>query len=394
LEPVVLIVSVILVAHQIQNRGSLIVLNDLFIFQFATLTLWAVLVRSWAADWRHGMSDVRDWVIPVLGFAVLTSTIRHGWRKWTRVFLLIVVLGAFVGIYQHVCNNFRPFVTNLASYKMGFDLSPDDNQLALASYAVGFFTHPNGFAIYLFIGLMMTLGWLAKPGGRWLKMVVLGVIVLALFWTYAKASLLAVGFGVILFALQHWIKRSKYFLVAVVTLVTTGSVGFWLVAQYFPTQLLGTFWWRVGLWQTALSTIGENPSILFTGNGLDTFANQAYYGQPHNVYLYIVLEYGLPGLTLILTALWQVWKRGWHVRMTLMTREPMLAALWIALLSYFLIGLVESNLFGIENRMIFLACLACFVGLYRELRTEVSIHEIIKEDRQYAGAPVAHPRPV
>jgi len=49
-----------------------------------------------------------------------------------------------------------------------------------------------------------------------------------------------------------------------------------------------------------------------------------------------------------------------------MRSEPVLAALWFGLLGHFAIGLVESNLMGIENRAIFMILLACFAGLARE----------------------------
>ncbi len=395
MEPVVLIVSVILLTHQVMTRQRLLISKDSFIFLVAGLTLWAGIVRPWAADWKHGMSDVRDWLIPLLGFIVLSSTIRHGWRKWIGAFLLIAVLTALVGIYQHFANGFRPFVNASASFKTGFIVSPDDGQLAYVSYAAGFFSHPNGLAEFLFIGLMITLGWLAEPGQRGRKIVVLAIIALALFWTYAKTGLIVSGLAIILFWLQHWIKARKTLLAAIAIVITLGGVGLWIAAQNVPAALLNTFRWRVGLWQTAVSTIDQNPSILLVGNGIDIFAQRAYYPQPHDTYLYLLLQYGVLGLVLGLIAIGLIWRRGWQARIARrMAQEPILAGLWIALLGYFVIGLVESELFGIESRMIFLVGLACFIGLNRELRMKASMPAVNKEERQHAIMPVAHPRPV
>jgi O-antigen ligase len=101
---------------------------------------------------------------------------------------------------------------------------------------------------------------------------------------------------------------------------------------------------------------------------MDVFADQAFYNQPHNVYFYMLLQFGLVGFVWILALLGYAWQRGWQWRKAgLMQREPLLGALWITLLGYFLIGMVESNLMGIESRMIFLWVLAFFLGLGREL---------------------------
>lgn len=395
MEPIVLIVSVILLTHQVMTRRRLMISKDSFVFLVAGLALWASIVRPWSADWKQGVSDVRDWLIPVLGFVALISTIRRGWRKWVLVVLTIVVLEALLGIYQGLTNGLRPFASELAAYKTGFIASPDDNSLVRASYAVGLFSHPNGFAAFLFLGLMIALGWLVESRRRWLKALVVAVCASALFLTYAKASLLVMVCAIISFGLQRTIRSSKNLLIVISMTVVLGGACLWAALPHVPPMVFDTLTWRMGLWQTALDTLGNHPSILLVGNGLDIFAAQAYYPQPHNLYLYSILQYGILGLILCLVVLWQIWKQGWQVQKhQVLAREPLLAALWIALLGYFAIGLVESELYGIESRMIFLVGLACFIGLNRELQREASLQAADKEGYQHASAPVAHPRAV
>src|SRR5512135_3425784 len=60
MEPIVLIVSVILLTHQVMTRRRLMISKDSFVFLVIGLALWAGIVRPWAADWKHGVSDVRD----------------------------------------------------------------------------------------------------------------------------------------------------------------------------------------------------------------------------------------------------------------------------------------------------------------------------------------------
>src|SRR5207253_343125 len=88
-------------------------------------------------------------------------------------------------------------------------ISPETSQLALVSFAVGLFSHPNGYAIYLFIGLMVTLGWHAVGRRRWLKTVLIAPIILALFWSYAKASLVVMVFALIWFWLERRLKSTR-----------------------------------------------------------------------------------------------------------------------------------------------------------------------------------------
>jgi hypothetical protein len=75
----------------------------------------------------------------------------------------------------------------------------------------------------------------------------------------------------------------------------------------------------------------------------------------------------------------------------LLGQEPLLAVLWIYLLGFFAIGLVESNLLGVEIRMLFLIFSACFSGLLREQRVRLLSGEKL---HRYAPPAIADPRPI
>jgi hypothetical protein len=64
-------------------------------------------------------------------------------------------------------------------------------------------------------------------------------------------------------------------------------------------------------------------------------------------------------------------RNGW------LKQNQLLGALWIGLIGFFIIGLVESNLGGIEMRTIFLITAACFTGLYREAHTAKAVTEAL-----------------
>ncbi len=376
MEPVVLLVSTALFTSLLQKKKKrLMIPKDFTVLLLAGMVFWALIVRPWASNWQNGLSDVRDWLIPFVSFTILVSSVRSGWRKWIGLLLVVAIGNAFVGIYQHFADTFRPFIAPLAAYKTGFSLSPEGLQLMAASYAVGFFSHPNGFAMYLFISVLCAIAWPVK-GRYWipkrlLKLVALLTLSAALFWTYAKASLLAMILCLAGFLIIRLVRNWRQFLFFYGgTLLAIGVVA-WLALQRVPPAYLNTLLWRFQLWQSAVETIVDHPVILMIGNGMEEFGARSIYPQPHNLYLYSLLTYGLPGLGIVLGIFWYLWKRG-HMafRCRLFHRVPLLAALWIGLISYFIVGLVESNLMGIEMRMIFFIYCACFSGLWREITAE------------------------
>jgi REP element-mobilizing transposase RayT len=144
---------------------------------------------------------------------------------------------------------------------------------------------------------------------------------------------------------------------------------------YFQTLV-----WRFDLWTYTDDVITQHPETLFFGNGLAWFARLAFYGQPHNTYLYLLMEYGVFGLLLKLLLFgYLLWNGARLHRRGLMHREPMLRGLWFALFFYFLIGMVESTFLSIEYRTQFLLFAVPYVGLQRELLRE---HEVASEPGQ------------
>ncbi len=375
MEPVVLLASTIWLIH-LMMRGQLTVLKDPSVFMFTAMAFWAFMIRPWAINWQNGLSDIRDWLIPLLGYVTLFTTIRRGWRIWITAFLILVWLNAWLGIYQHIADGFRPFITELATYKTGFLISPETGSLMRASFAVGFFSHPNGFAMYLFAGLMIALGQLQERRNKLLFFILVVIpIAFSLYYTYAKASLLVALSLLPVYWLNHRVRSTSALLGILGAGLIMGAFVLWQTIRYVPSTTFITFWWRIGLWQIGVDLLGNYPQVLLFGNGLDIFAQTAYYGQPHNLYLYLLLQYGLPGLVLVLILGGYFWTLGFRLRKSgLLKVNPMLAALWFAVTGYFAIGLVESSLMGIESRMIFMTLVACFIGLAREVSVE-RIHQ-------------------
>lgn len=349
-------------------------LNDPFVFLFLGLLLWVITIRPWSIDWKHGLSDIRDWFIPIVTYMVLTAAVRKGWRKWCSFLLICILFQSFIGIYQHFFDAARPFVVASSEYKTGFTISPETNQLSFVSFSVGLFSHPNGFAIYLLIGFMLLLGMDFGKRNVFVKIILVVPILLALFWTYAKTSLLVVIVAFMLFVLQRFVRNYRIFWVLVILILIFSVIFVFFALGYVPPIYLNTLYWRMGLWEIAFRIIGERIWLLLFGNGIDIFIENAYYSQPHNIYIFLLLEYGLIGVLWALLVIAALWRRGRIAyQYGAMCKEPLLASIWIAALSYFIIGLFETNLLSIEDRMIFMLLVACFTGLFREISSEYSI---------------------
>ncbi len=369
-EPFVIVTTFLLFGAYIHQRKRLYFVRSPFLIVILVILLWTALIRPWALDWQNGFSDIRDWLFPLFIFFILNILARNKWEHWSLVIISWMLILAVFGIIQHVINGARPFVSELASYKTGFDIFTikANQQLSHVSYAVGFSSHPNSYGLFLLNGFLLTLGWVVKQKKGFIyRFIILAIIAMGLYWSYAKSSIFIL-IGMVFIFLLLW--RVKSLKVIGLILAIFGFIAIIIIGNILPrlpAASFSTFWWRVGLWKIALELIIQQPQILLTGNGIDIFAQSAYFFQPHNLYIEYLLQYGIPGLLLLFSLIlmiiiqgWKYYQNGWF------HKEPRLLGLWLALLSYFAVGITESTFLDIEKRAYFLIFLAAFEGLHYE----------------------------
>jgi O-antigen/teichoic acid export membrane protein/transcriptional regulator with XRE-family HTH domain len=374
MEPVVLGISLILLIYQLIWRRRLFLSTNLLLWIAIGYLLLAAAVRPWSPILTAGLSDVRDWAIPLITTIVLLGAFRTRWRAWSLLIVYIAAILSIIGLYQVITDSFRPFVIEGAIFKTGFVLADDGLTLETSSYAAGFFSHPNRFAQYLFVGFCVAQGWLAGTWHRALlwKLAIIGLIGVTLYFTYAKASLVSMVITVGLFWLFFLLRNDRLLLAVLIFLgVSSGWLLLGLLLPIIPATFFETLQWRLNLWHLSLGLLGDNPSIFLFGNGTELLLQYLPEGisEPHNVYIYLTLKYGVSGLLLLVLTMIGLVYLGWRDRvLNQMHREPVLAGLWFALIGFLLVGLVESNLQEIEMRMLFLLVVGCYIGLSRELR--------------------------
>lgn len=168
------------------------------------------------------------------------------------------------------------------------------------SRVMGTFAHPNPFATYLVLAIVMGVG-MALVGGRvrWAGLVVLVLVAPLLLLTYTRVAWGAALIGVAYLGYRH----SRRILVG----LAVGLVAVMLAvpsavsrvsdltseAKYedVPANSLA---WRFGYWGELVPLARESP---ITGIGLDTVQETTLEGlRPHNVWIQTYVETGVIGL--------------------------------------------------------------------------------------------------
>ena len=370
MEPVVLVVSGLMILRQVYFKRTITLPRNNSILFFFALLIWSFVLGILSPNTKLGFNDIRAWFIPALGFVALL-TVKDGWVYWMKIYALSVVVNSLLGIVQYWANSFRYFVPtdfSYQGYRTAVIVVAGKVTLVQLSFAAGFFGHPNGYAMYLLSGLMILLGYAWATKTLWAKVLAIP-IVLALILSFSKTSIIMMAILLAAFVISQQSRERKikiYFYLSFSTVFGLAAAIFLL--KYLPLEIFTTLYWRFGLWQIALDTIVKFPLILMIGNGLELFGSNAYYWQPHSLYVSFLLLYGVPGLLLILAILLNTVHSGYYLLSRYVSHEKfMVIGVWFSILVFFLVGMTESSLLSIEDRMIFLTHIAFLIGLRREL---------------------------
>ncbi|MDD1748546.1 MAG: hypothetical protein LUO89_01595, partial [Methanothrix sp.] len=271
LEPVTLFVLGIFMLNAFSPRKKPKIYINSVVLILIFFFMWIVSARTWDQNWTHGLSDLRDWGIPIVTFITILSFVRHGWRKWAILLIPIALIHSLLSIYQRFTDSFRPFASLEAIYKLDF------SGTFRPSIAVGLFEHPNSLAVFLMIAIMVAIGWMLEQPGLIRKCVPTGIILLfgvILYWTYAKAEIITLILMIFLFFSISYIHSSRKFIALYSICVVFLLAGSWYAIEQWPEKF-STIWWRIDLWHSALQILSKNPLIFLFGNGDIAFAAAA-----------------------------------------------------------------------------------------------------------------------
>ncbi len=211
----------------------------------------------------------------------------------------------------------------------------------------------------------------------WVRLLLLpvgGVLAVALYVTYAKTSMLTAFLLLpLLLVGQHRVGRYVLPLVPLTSLLAASLLVFLTSSPSVYADLpveLDTVGWRFELWADTLALLEESPARVLVGNGDVALAEamDAPFIHPHNLPLYFLLYYGLPGLlflvSFVLLLTWIALQSG-----AMFQRVPLLTAIYLALCAFLVAGSIDVIPNNLDMRMILLLCCAGLISLQREQRT-------------------------
>ena len=238
------------------------------------------------------------------------------------------------------------------------------------------FHHANDFGVYgaslLPVALVMALS--AAPGRRrWLAWGMAALLSVATLWTWSRPAAVGIAGSLVVFLTVRgaWRMLALVGIAALIGVVALPApIKTWAAQQPSWIDVLAQPE-RPQMWRTALNMIHAHS---VTGVGINTFArNYVRYRQPddplttayaHNHFLHMAAEIGLVGLAafgLFLVSTWLVWQR-------LLTGHDATRSLWAAgvgcgLISFLLVGLLESALYSPHTHLAFWVWAGALHGL-------------------------------
>jgi O-antigen ligase len=271
----------------------------------------ATILSLWTEEVLHNVSRTKDffWAFAFYGLLRYGPLSRRAIGHLVRLSVVVAFIWSLLGIVQWLGwdeglggEAYRLFLASQALYKTVVD--PFGGEVVQANFAHGIYLYPQNFIYYLLCPFFLSLG-LARRDRRWLVPAL--VILVAMLGTLSKTFVLLLAIFACLYALQRFFRNPAVTLGSFAALVGAVVLAVVLFGHYpFWKRALETFVWRLEIWSDALSMLRENPWLLVTGDGTAMLAStysRVGYPNPHNMFIYLLIEYGVFGAGLFFTFL-------------------------------------------------------------------------------------------
>jgi len=300
------------------------------IWGFRVFAVWSGLLWLSSGDWVDRRGMFVDWAFAAL---LVDCLLRSPWNDWKRIASLYVwaALPTSVwGVMQHA---------------MGIGLAPKDfagwSSNASSILIKGFFGFPNDLAVYIYWPLLVCIGltWAYHSWRRIVYALLTLLYGLVLYWTISRTTLLAVVFVAVLTALVVLIRRRRIFLVAVIAGAAVTALAIAWIFLTIPLDRINlTLSGRFDAWSQSLQLIFSDKYLLPLGyNLIGSGNNPSIWWLPHNIYLLSWLEFGWPGVLLLVGLVGYLLYSGWKRYGELRSHFPV-AVLWGGIAGLFFVG--------------------------------------------------------
>jgi O-antigen ligase len=327
------------------------------------LSAWAIISWLLAGDWPYGLNDIRQLALASAVFAALMARPDLKVGRISFLLVLVTVLSAVVADSQSLTGWFVP----------PFSASPIKQLLnplrgVTVPVAEGFFRNGNVFAAFVFWPFLICLAEAFRGTRRaWAAggAVLLGI---SLILSLGRGVIAGAALGTMLLAvfLSGLAPGRKMALAAGIFAFAVGFVVS-LAATVPESGFFLSLGLRRTLWDAAIELMRRTPSFLVTGVG----AHQVSYLQgfaalgrddPHDLYLYMLVHYGILGLAVIALTLATVLRTGWlSLKAERLRNNYLHAALLAGWIAFWVMGLLDSYFTDAEFRFLFVVMLALFL---------------------------------
>jgi len=355
---------------------------------FYLLGCWALLgLGLWvvSGDWAYNLNEV-TWLWISLGAVIILSyAAEYKWERTIEIFVGITFLSALVADVQGLTGVFAPPFASPPAKE--FFLAP--TSFGAQTLAVGFYRHPNAFGAQVFWPLLICLGLAFKKKYRLLAILGVAFFGASLYLSYYRTLIVGFIFAGVLFAMVQIRVRPWIFASAAGVMSAAGMIGSVALALLAKGEVfLGDLNGRAVYWRDAFRLIQAQPVILLLGSGFhpsgELMQAQAR-ADPHNVYVYMLMHYGVVGLILLVLLIGTIVAVGWRgYRSGKLNREPVLGAIWVGFIAWFVTGTVDSRLTTAEWQVLFVTVVFLFLG---GLFSQAERGEVPASDQRLARIP-------
>jgi hypothetical protein len=245
-------------------------------------------------------------VMYVLMVSIITT--QEQLRRVIAAFLFGIGVNSVLGFAQVMTNRF--YIGEMHEITL---MKTDPYGTIVDHMAMGFLSHPNGFAMILLPAVLMITAVLRFDyfRSRGLNGLLLALLILTgfnMYNTFSKGAMGWTAIGVLLLLSAPGIRPTWRFPVGIGALVlgilSFISISVWLFLTY--SEAFGTTLGRIQLWGAGVSAISSGPWVFLFGSGFEEIADFTYtlFAYPldhaHNGFLNQAINYGVPAMILFL----------------------------------------------------------------------------------------------
>ncbi len=292
----------------LKTNRALSSVNFKRVFVYFAYAIWTFLVSLFLLD-KEMLQIWRDIFVALLMLLMIVSWVEseRATRRLVSGFLAGMLVNGVLGVLQIAFGGPRPFGLDMH----GGDYKEDYFGNAVSwDVATGIFPHPNGFALFLAVAIVLSVGRLvfgSQSRGNFWVLFLLATFSLNLYYTYGKGAIMWCLVGIAsLFSSRFLLSRFHFLYAGLAVVGVIASIIYYALPNLLDHGGGGTILTRVILWGVATDvSIATWSGFLIGGNhhavlSASLLYSSFEYANAHNAYLNQLVYFGTIGFVLFL----------------------------------------------------------------------------------------------